>query len=70
MFRQLADSSCIYVNKIMHEVDELTNIVTDVVGDPTLPRLVLCNIHVILKEGQLILLGARLGTLQSHNWLK
>ena len=22
----------------MHEVDELTNIVTDVVGDPTLPR--------------------------------
>jgi hypothetical protein len=24
----------------MHEVDEITNIVTDVVGDPTLPRLV------------------------------
>ena len=39
-FRQLADSPCIYVNKIMHEVDEITNIVTDVVGDPTLPRLV------------------------------
>ena len=38
--RQLADSPCIYVNKIMHEVDEITNIVTDVVGDPTLPRLV------------------------------
>ena len=38
--RQLADSPCIYVNKIMHEVDEITNIVTDVVGDPTLPRRV------------------------------
>ena len=37
-YRQLADSCCIYVNKIMHEVDEITNIVTDVVGDPTLPR--------------------------------
>jgi DNA-directed RNA polymerase II subunit RPB9 len=37
-YRQLADSSCIYVNKIMHEVDEITSIVTDVVGDPTLPR--------------------------------
>ena len=24
----------------MHEVDEITNIVTDVVGDPTLPRRV------------------------------
>lgn len=35
---QLADSSCIYVNKIMHEVDELTQIVPDVIGDPTLPR--------------------------------
>jgi DNA-directed RNA polymerase II subunit RPB9 len=34
----LADSSCIYVNKIMHEVDELTQIVADVIGDPTLPR--------------------------------
>jgi hypothetical protein len=37
----VADSPCIYVNKIMHEVDEITNIVTDVVGDPTLPRLVI-----------------------------
>ena len=24
--------------QIMHEVDELTNIVADVIGDPTLPR--------------------------------
>ena len=30
--------SSIIVNKIMHEVDELTNIVSDVIGDPTLPR--------------------------------
>lgn len=37
-YKQLADNSCIYVNKIMHEVDELTNIVPDVIGDPTLPR--------------------------------
>jgi DNA-directed RNA polymerase II subunit RPB9 len=37
-YRQLADSCCVYVNKIMHEVDEITNIVTDVTGDPTLPR--------------------------------
>ena len=34
----MADSCCIYVNKIMHEVDAITNIVTDVVSDPTLPR--------------------------------
>ena len=37
-YRQMADSCCIYVNKIMHEVDAITNIVTDVVSDPTLPR--------------------------------
>ena len=37
-YRQMADSCCIYVNKIMHEADELTAIVTDVVVDPTLPR--------------------------------
>ena len=37
-YRQMADSCCIYVNKIMHEVDEITSIVTDVVSDPTLPR--------------------------------
>ncbi|CAB4070128.1 RPB9 [Lepeophtheirus salmonis] len=37
-YKQLADNNCIYVNKIMHEVDEVTNIVPDVIGDPTLPR--------------------------------
>ncbi|XP_039313886.1 DNA-directed RNA polymerase II subunit RPB9 isoform X2 [Solenopsis invicta] len=37
-FKQLADSNCIYVNKIMHEIDELTHIVADVISDPTLPR--------------------------------
>ena len=35
---QIAENNCIYVNKIMHEVDELTNIVADVITDPTLPR--------------------------------
>ena len=29
---------CIYVNKILHEVDELTQIVADVIHDPTLPK--------------------------------
>lgn len=33
-----ADNPCIYVNKIHHEVDELTQIVSDVISDPTLPR--------------------------------
>lgn len=33
-----ADNPCIYVNKITHEVDELTQIVSDVISDPTLPR--------------------------------
>lgn len=37
-YKQLADSNCVYVNKIMHEVDELTHINPDVVSDPTLPR--------------------------------
>ena len=37
-YKQIASNNCIYVNKIMHEVDELTNIVSDVIGDPTLPR--------------------------------
>ena len=43
-YRQMADSCCIYVNKIMHEVDEITSIVTDVVSDPTLPRSEVCLI--------------------------
>ena len=29
---------CIYVNKIQHDVDELTQIIGDVIADPTLPR--------------------------------
>lgn len=33
-----ADNSCVYVNKITHEVDELARIVSDVIHDPTLPR--------------------------------
>lgn len=37
-YQQEADNNCIYVNKITHEVDELTQIVSDVVHDPTLPR--------------------------------
>ena len=30
-FRQLADSSCIYVNRITHEINEMANICTDVI---------------------------------------
>ncbi|XP_067943619.1 DNA-directed RNA polymerase II subunit RPB9-like [Watersipora subatra] len=37
-YRQEAENPCIYVNKITHEVDELTCIVADVISDPTLPR--------------------------------
>ncbi|OQV16779.1 DNA-directed RNA polymerase II subunit RPB9 [Hypsibius exemplaris] len=37
-FSKQADNSCVYVNKILHKVDELTHIVADVVADPTLPR--------------------------------
>ncbi|ELT91235.1 hypothetical protein CAPTEDRAFT_195976 [Capitella teleta] len=37
-YKQEADNPCIYVNKIQHEVDELTQIIADVVADPTLPR--------------------------------
>jgi len=29
---------CIYVNKIQHDTDELTQIIGDVIADPTLPR--------------------------------
>lgn len=39
-FKMEADTYCIYVNKIMHEIDELTHIVPDVISDPTLPRFV------------------------------
>lgn len=37
-FQMDADNPCIYVNKIKHEVDELTQIIGDVIADPTLPR--------------------------------
>jgi len=37
-YRQIAENNCIYVNKITHEVDHITNINSDVIGDPTLPR--------------------------------
>ncbi|KJH49975.1 RNA polymerase M/subunit [Dictyocaulus viviparus] len=36
--KQVADNPCIYVNKLVHEVDELTQICADVVHDPTLPK--------------------------------
>lgn len=37
-YQQVSDNPCIYVNKIQHDVDELTQIIADVVADPTLPR--------------------------------
>jgi len=37
-YQMVADNPCIYVNKIQHEVDELTQIIGDVIVDPTLPR--------------------------------
>jgi DNA-directed RNA polymerase II subunit RPB9 len=37
-YKQIAENNCIYVNKITHEVDQLTNINSDVIGDPTLAR--------------------------------
>lgn len=36
--KEVANNSCVYVNKITHEVDELARIVSDVIHDPTLPR--------------------------------
>lgn len=48
-FKTEADSYCIYVNKIMHEIDELTHIVPDVISDPTLPRFVLYQIVTLLQ---------------------
>lgn len=37
-YQEVTNNNCIYVNKITHEVDELTQIVSDVIHDPTLPR--------------------------------
>ncbi|CAD5224390.1 unnamed protein product [Bursaphelenchus okinawaensis] len=35
---EYADNQCIYVNRIHHQVDELTQIVSDLREDPTLPK--------------------------------
>ena len=37
-YKELANNNCIYVNKIVNEVNSLTSINTDVIGDPTMPR--------------------------------
>merc|ERR1712224_470069 len=37
-FEQLADNPCTFVNKIVHEVDELKHIIPDLGEDPTLPK--------------------------------
>ncbi|MEQ2297984.1 DNA-directed RNA polymerase II subunit RPB9 [Ameca splendens] len=51
-YQQEADNSCIYVNKITHEVDELTQIIADVAQDPTLPRTEdhPCPNHLFLSQ--------------------
>uniref|UniRef100_A0A8R1E938 DNA-directed RNA polymerase II subunit RPB9 n=1 Tax=Caenorhabditis japonica TaxID=281687 RepID=A0A8R1E938_CAEJA len=36
--REIAANPCIYVNKLVHEIDELTQIVGDIIHDPTLPK--------------------------------
>ncbi|XP_065057270.1 DNA-directed RNA polymerase II subunit RPB9-like [Rhopilema esculentum] len=37
-YQERATNSCIYVNRVVHDVNELTQIIADVVADPTLPR--------------------------------
>eukprot|EP01134_Creolimax_fragrantissima_P007265 CFRG7265T1 len=37
-YKELAESPCVYSNKIAHGMDELAQIITDVATDPTLPR--------------------------------
>merc|ERR1712038_315014 len=37
-FKEPAVNPCVYVNKIVHEVNELDHIIGDVATDPTLPR--------------------------------
>ena len=37
-YKQIAENNCVYVNKITHDIDELSRIVPEVVHDPTLPR--------------------------------
>ncbi|CAI2355289.1 unnamed protein product [Caenorhabditis sp. 36 PRJEB53466] len=36
--REVAVNPCIYVNKLVHEIDELTQIIGDIIHDPTLPK--------------------------------
>eukprot|EP01135_Chromosphaera_perkinsii_P004095 Nk52_evm2s270 gene=Nk52_evmTU2s270 len=37
-YQEEAISNCVYVNRVQHSVDELTQIIADVSTDPTLPR--------------------------------
>ncbi|KAA0201827.1 hypothetical protein HAZT_HAZT003419 [Hyalella azteca] len=37
-YKMVADNNCIYVNKLMHEIDELRHINPEVITDPTLPH--------------------------------
>ena len=64
-YRQMADSCCIYVNKIMHEVDAITNIVTDVVSDPTLPRSEVNRKQVLNNISSCLFSGSSLSQVSS-----
>ncbi|XP_063585669.1 DNA-directed RNA polymerase II subunit RPB9-like isoform X2 [Penaeus indicus] len=37
-YKMPTENNCIYVNKLMHEIDELRHINPEVIQDPTLPR--------------------------------
>eukprot|EP00112_Aurelia_sp_Birch-Aquarium-sp1_P004076 Seg1464.1 transcript_id=Seg1464.1/GoldUCD/mRNA.D3Y31 product="DNA-directed RNA polymerase II subunit RPB9" protein_id=Seg1464.1/GoldUCD/D3Y31 len=37
-YHERATNSCIYVNRVVHDINEMTQIIADVVADPTLPR--------------------------------
>jgi len=37
-YKEPATNFCVYVNKITHDVDELSRIVPEVIHDPTLPK--------------------------------
>lgn len=37
-YSEEANNSCIYVNRVVHDINEMTQIIADVVADPTLPR--------------------------------
>ncbi|GAB6025142.1 DNA-directed RNA polymerase II subunit RPB9 [Chamberlinius hualienensis] len=36
--KELAENCCVYINKVQKEVDELTQVHSDIAKDPTLPR--------------------------------